>query len=154
MAVTALRGELDPPAWVEVRRDQGCWLYAPITPPAHTHTLARAACGTRHTTQNSERTPSVLLAALVQFPTRHCFSVVGANVPGLQGDVVGLIAGVCQVPVGEVDVKASERLNGKFLSLQVRCASRMLWGVDVQGAAGSGGKDRAVAQGRARASEA
>ncbi|KAJ9533358.1 hypothetical protein QJQ45_026402 [Haematococcus lacustris] len=91
VAVSAMRGLLDPPDWVE----------------------------------NTERTDGLILSSLVQFPHRHCFSIVGRNEPGFLQDCVATIQRVCQVQVDmAADVKVVKRLSGKFLSLQVDCMVR------------------------------
>jgi putative lipoic acid-binding regulatory protein len=70
---------------------------------------------------NSERnTDGLILGALVQFPTRHCFSIVGANTPEYQADVLAIIQRACEVDsIPEADVTSKPRLGGKFVSIQV-----------------------------------
>lgn len=75
--------------------------------------------------QNSERTPGLIISSLVQFPTRHMFSIVGQNVPGFKEDVVALISRTCDVTLDEAnDVRVVERMGGKYLSLQVHATVR------------------------------
>lgn len=84
VAVSAMRGLLDPPAWVE----------------------------------DTENTPGIILSALMTFPARYCFSVVGKAEEGFKEDMVATIARVCQTTIDvdkDVKVCSSASLTPLFM---------------------------------------